>query len=229
MWKTLLKIFAVLAICVVGFFYVSFFGLPWKKVTVAKELEQYIEKKYAIDVDVKDRYYNFKDGSYGAIFVETTQQIDFTVEKISNDDILDYYAEAVWVEQVTVDTAPIIEKSFPSFTVKEPYISPVYGIGNDLTVTKDIPNYRDVNTMVSLILRFEETRTKQTEEVLVTELFAFIQALQQVGIENVGITVYLDEEESPERKPKTFSISFEGHDLKNIHSEQQLQKFINIF
>ena len=58
--------------------YVSFNGVPWKKNTVAQELEKHVENKYNIHVEVVEKYYNFKDGSYGAKFKVDGEQGEFT-------------------------------------------------------------------------------------------------------------------------------------------------------
>lgn len=220
-----------LAILGVGaFFYTAFFGTPWKKATIAKELEAFVEKKYAIDVRLKEKTYNFKDGSYGAIFaLDENPKLSFGAEQLTNGKIFEYYPEAVWVAEAEKDVYPVLQKSFPSLSLGTYSIAPVYGVGRDLNIKEDIPSYKNVETGIGLAVHFHDVRTKEKEEVLVKEAFTFVSSLQKKGIKNLDVRLYLGEKATEEQKTKTFSISIEGEDLLHIKTEEDVKKYINIF
>lgn len=230
MKRTLLMLFGVGIVGLGVFFYTAFYGIPWKKASTAKQLEEYVEKKYAIDVSVKSKYYNFKSDSYGATFVlDENTALSFEAEKITNGEIFDYYPEAVWVEEAKNDIYPVLNKSFPSFSVSTTSINPVYGIGSELNVKENVPSYKDVYTGIDLGIHFNELWTKENEEIILKESFEFISSLQKSGVKNLGIRLYFKDKDVPEQKTKTFSISIEGNDLMKIEKEEDVQKYINIF
>ena len=97
-----LSIILAAVVVFIGYGYVSFNGVPWKKNTVARELEKHVENKYNIHVEVVEKYYNFKDGSYGAEFKVDGGHGEFTFnsDKLRDGKYSDYYIEALWQSQL---------------------------------------------------------------------------------------------------------------------------------
>ena len=224
----MLLIFFILGVGV--FFYTAFNGTPWKKASTAKQLEAYVENKYAIDVSVKEKFFNFKGSNYGATFIlDENPNLSFTAEKITNGTVQDYYPEAVWVQEASEDVEPVLNKSFPSFSIRTSSINPVYGMGSEHNVKENVPSYKEVYTAIDLGVHFNEPWTKENEELILKESFEFISSLQQSGVKNFGIRLYFQDKEVEDEKTKTFSISIEGKDLTSIEREEELKKYISIF
>lgn len=118
--KYLLTFCGIFVIFVIFYIYASFNGLPWKKESVAKKLESYVEEKYGIEVELKEKFYNFKDGSYGAKFVlKDNDKITFLVYQYHTGTLSDEYPEAVWSKEVLDDVTPVLKQSFPTLNVKD--------------------------------------------------------------------------------------------------------------
>ena len=94
----------------IGFYaYTSFNGVPWKKAQVAKELERYIENQYNTDVEVVDKFYNFKFDHYGADFKGTHDESEFIFRAAKTfRGINDYYIEGLWEWQLREVAEPIV-------------------------------------------------------------------------------------------------------------------------
>lgn len=230
MKKIFLILFVLVIISIGGWLYTSFYGLPWKKSSTAKELETYVENKYDIQVNLVESSYSFKDSNYGATFeLHDNPRIVFSALKLKNGEVLDYYAEALWVDEAENDVYPILKKSFPTLSIESYNMSPVYGVSFDLGEKKEIPSYKDIRTGMSLGVHFNDKWTKENEDVLVKEAYHFISMLQENGVENIEIYLYLKDKEKEEKRTETFSIHIEGKDLQNIHSEEDVRKYIEIF
>lgn len=219
---------SVVGVCL--YFFIAFYGLPWKKASTAKELERYVEEKYAIDVRLKERYYNFKDGSYAAEFtLESDPSISFSAAKYHSGTLSDYYSEAVWVNQVEMDIAPILNRSFPSLSMDSHSVNPVYGMGDELVNGQDIPSYKDVLTGVDVGVHFATAWTEETEELLVKEGFDFIASLQAKGVQNIGVRLYLQDKPLEDDRTQTYAISIEPSDFNQIETIEDLEKHLIIF
>ena len=125
----------------VGYLYISFNGVPWRKAQVAQEIEKHVEKKYNTDVEVVDKYYNFKFGNYGATFkaqVDNTEFI-FETEKTNSGKYLDYYVEALWASQLKADSEAIIKQSFESLVIESYDYHFTYGMADKTTLLSQQP------------------------------------------------------------------------------------------
>lgn len=225
-------VFSGVLVVVVGFLYLyfSFSGLPWKKASTTKDLHRFVEEKYGIAVQVKEPFYNFKDGSYGAIFATTSEPIvEFSAVKFHNGTMSDYYAESVWEKEATEEITPIMKQVFQQLTVENYAVNPVYGMGAELVKGKDIPSYKEIETGIDLGIHFNEKWSNKTEEALLKEGFLFITSLQEKGIKNIGIRLYLAERNLGNERTETFSISIDGKQLSTIQTEEDFKQFINIF
>lgn len=229
MKKIILLVVLLLIVAFVLFFYVSFYGLPWKKTQVSNELKQYVEEKYDIKVDIEESYFNFKFDNYGTIFtLKDDKEFSFSAEKRRDNTLHDYYPEAVWEKEVKGDLAPLIDSSFDSLSVERYGVYPVYGIGSLEDIKKDVPSYKDVQTGINSVIHFKEERSSKTEEALIKEVVSFIQKVNEKGIKNIELTFYLKEQEQ-EEEPETFFITIPSDKLNSIKTEDDVKKYIQVF
>lgn len=210
--------------------YTSFSGTPWGKTSSAQELEKFVEKKYSIDVQLKETNFNFKDGSYVSTFVLNNEDgLSFEAEKSSSGHLSDYYPEAVWVKEAKKDVYPVLKKSFSHLSIEFDSLDSVYGVGSDMNIKKDIPSYKDVDTGVDIGVHFKDRWTKENEDILVKEAFTFVTALQKKGVANLGVRLYLQDELNDGKGDRTFSISIENSEFATIKTESDIKKKIEIF
>lgn len=211
-----------------GFVYVSFNGLPWKKVQVAQELEKHVEKKYNTDVEIVDKYYNFKDGSYAAKFKvqEDKKEFTFATEKTSSGNYLDYYVEELWTSQLKKESYPIIERSFKSLPIESYDYHFIYGIADELQIKSDnIPNYKKVNSKLDLVLRLQDYWSEETKKKGINETYTLIQELKKQGIDNIGLIIDYKERTEYQEKGHVYRIFFEAGDLKKVHTQEDVEKY----
>lgn len=225
MKKYLLIFCGIFVIFVICYFYASFYGLPWKKDSVAKKLESYVEEKYDIQVELVEKYYDFKGGSYGAKFVlKDNDKITFSAYQYHTGILSDEYPEAFWSQEVMDDVTPVLKQSFPTLNVKDYYAIPVYGMGDELVEGKEIPSYKEVNTEIVFAVAFSDKWTKETEETLIKESYEFITSLQEKGIKNLGVTFFLEKES--EEGVGYFTIAVDGNEFNQIKTEEDVRKYI---
>ena len=211
-----------------GFVYASFNGVPWKKVQVAQELEKHVEKRYNTDVEVVDKYYNFKDGSYGATFKvqEDKKEFTFAAEKTGSGNYLDYYVEELWTSQLKEDSEPIIKQSFKNLPIESYDYIFIYGIADELQIKNDnIPNYKNVNSKLDLVLRLQDYWSEETKKKGINETYTLIQELKKRGIDNIGLIIYYKERSNEQDKGHFYGISFEAEDLKMVHTKEDVEKY----
>ena len=230
MKKIILLAVLLLIVAFVLFIYVSFYGLPWEKTQVSKELKQYVEEKYDIKVDIKESYFNFKFDNYGTIFtLKDDKEFSFSAEKQRDNTLQDYYPEAVWEKEVKGDLVPLIDSSFDSLSVDRYGVNPVYGIGNLEDIKKDVPSYKNIQTGINVVIHFKEERSSKTEEALIKEVVSFIQKVNEKEIKNIELTFYLKEQELEDKKPETLYITIPSDKLYSIKTEDDVKKYIQVF
>ena len=212
-----------------GFIYISFNGVPWKKTQVAQELEQYIEKKYNTDVEVVEKYYNFKDGSYAATFKGQVDNIEFTfnTEKTSSGNYSDYYVEGLWASQLRADSEPIIKQYFNSLSIESTDYHFIYGIADVLKIqSNDIPNYKTVNSDLSLVLHLNDYFSEDTKNKGISETYTLIQQLKMKGIDNIGVFINYKMTEEEIKMGRNYRIFIEPGELKNIQTEEDIENYL---
>ncbi|EKN63744.1 hypothetical protein P9E76_03590 [Schinkia azotoformans] len=151
-FRKLLIMCSVVLLSVALFIYVSFSGFPWKKYTVGKEIQAYLDERYDQPFLIKDRLYNFKDGKYGIKATPVKEaDLQFTAwEGYGDYEYIDYYPEAVWEKQVYDDFEEIVNKIYPDHTMYN--ASTAMGFGNELVKGPEIPSYRDVDVLTSIAI-----------------------------------------------------------------------------
>ena len=199
-----------------------------EKVKVSQELEKHVENKYNINVEVVDKYYNFKDGSYGATFKVHGDQGEFTFnsDKVSSGKYLDYYVEELWKSQLKKESDPIIKRSFKSLPIESYDYFFIYGIADELQIKSDnIPNYKKVNSKLDLVLRLQDYWSEETKKKGINETYTLIQELKKKGIDNIGLIIYYKERSDEQEKGHFYGISFEAGDLKMVHTKEDVEKY----
>ena len=231
MMKKSIKILLFIGVAVImlfaGYLYTSFNGVPWKKVQVAHELEKHVEKKYNTNVEVVDKYYNFKFSNYGATFKGTEDNIEFTfdTEKTNSGIYLDYFVEELWASQLKADSEPIIKQSFESLPIESYDYIITYGIADDVLIKSDhVPNYKKVNSDLVLVLRLKGYWSEETKKKGIDETYTFIQELKKHGIENIGLRIYY--KEKAEENWNFYGFSLEPGDLKKVETQKDLESYI---
>lgn len=227
--KVTLGIVSAVVIAFGGFEYVSFNGVPWEKVKVSQELEKHIENKYNINVEVVDKYYNFKDGDYGAKFTVHGDQEEFTFnsDKVDDGKYLDYYVEELWTSQLKKESYPIIKRSFKSLPIESYDYNFIYGIADELQIKSDnIPNYKKVNSKLDLVLRLQDYWSEETKKKGINETYTLIQELKKQGIDNIGLIIDYKERTEEQEKGLIYRIFFEAGDLKKVHTQEDVEKYL---
>jgi hypothetical protein len=148
--RVILIVFCTVVIVLVLFVYASFFGLPWKKWYVGGKINTYLENKYGEEFIIQERFYNFKDGSYG-IKVSPQNNYDLTFsawEGYGNYNLIDYYAEAIWERQASEDFTKLVNDIYPNY--QRIFASVAYGEGMEFVKEPPIPNYADTPALMTL-------------------------------------------------------------------------------
>ncbi|GGE59197.1 hypothetical protein [Priestia taiwanensis] len=168
-----------------GSFIIHFTGLPWREKAIGKELQEHLEQKYNIKTNIKETYYNFKYGTYGAHFYEEGkgERLLFRAEKI-NDGIEDTYDEELWFWQLNKDVSPIVKKYISNLDSYRA-ISTTYG--NKYHGHGSIPHYKDVGDTFLYLISLNKKWDEIDEQIVHAELFHVIQEVQKQNITNVDI------------------------------------------
>lgn len=203
--------------------YVSFNGTPWGKMVSASKMESYIEDKYKTEFIKNKTDYNFYMGTYLTEFsLKSDPAMKVLVEESTNEShpFVDYYAEALWQQQLKEDFSSLLEKEFPGETI---LYSSVYGIGSDVSNPEEIPHYSQVNHPFSLIVKFERNFTEQDKENVSKKTYEIIKEIQKKELSNVELFISFDD-----GKGKSFtSINVHPETISNIKSEKDIYSLIN--
>lgn len=127
----------------------AFYGLPWKEKAVAGKLESYLEKKYEQDFILKESFYNFKDGSYGAWFYpEANPKLEFHAEEgFAEYTYVDNYPEILWARQLKEAVKPIAKDIYPAASVDTNYVT--YE-SLDIVKGPEIPRFDETEAMLGV-------------------------------------------------------------------------------
>ncbi|MCA1029588.1 hypothetical protein LCL95_00920 [Bacillus timonensis] len=207
-----------------GFVYTSFFGTPWGKYFTAKKLHAQVEEKYDIQVEISDRYYNFKDGKYGARFTVLDGEykgLTFSGESYSSQTLYDYYPEAVWKKQLSDEVSPTLNQLFPNPEFIA--IDGVYGIGQDLQIEKDIPHFTEIESRFFIAVHLTKEWSEKTEAETIEKTYRLVSLLQEKDIQNVEVTIYF--EVLDDSKHMNF-INIPATELNNIKQKEDIKKYI---
>jgi len=227
--KIILCIGLVVILSFAGFLYISFNGIPWKKDQVAQEIEKYVENKYNTDVEVVDKYFNFKFASYGATFKDKKDGIDFTfeTEKTKSGNYLDFYVESFWASQLREDTEPIIKQCFESLPIESYDYLFTYGIADELQIKSDnIPNYKTVNSDLVLVLRLKDSWSIESKNRGISETYTFIQELKKKDIDNINLSIYYKLNEKQQQNGNFYSFSFDAGEFKKVQTEKDVENYL---
>jgi hypothetical protein len=168
----------------IGSFVVSFTGLPWKERAIANEIQEHFEEKYNIKASIKETFYNFKYGEYGAHFYldGEEERLEFLAVK-KKDRIDDTYGERLWSWQIKNDLGPILKK----------HISNLGSHGADLQYASSyngsgiIPHYKDAGQNFFYRIVLNKSWDEVDEQVVHAELFEVIKEMKEKGINNIDI------------------------------------------
>lgn len=220
--KIFLLIFAVLVIGFALFVYFSFAGLPWKKITVGNATLAYLQQKYDEEFEIEDRFYNFKDGSYGIKVhpVKEPTMSFYAEEGWGNDKFIDYYPEAVWVKQADQDFKEIVREIFPE---KRRYrVDTVSGEGMEKVKKLPIPHYIDANAYIDVLVNLPKRFDESDAEL--ERIMKLIQFAQQNG---GNIHLFLTYEPNEEDTKNVTYITLTNEQIKQINSIEDIKKYYN--
>lgn len=153
------------------------YGLPWKEKAVAAKLENYLEKKYEQNFTLKESFYNFKDGSYGAWFYPASDpELEFYAEEgFAEYTYVDIYPEVLWARQLKEAVQPIAKEIFPDASVDTNYVT--YE-SLDIVKGPEIPRFDETEAMLGVRLEIGQPFSESEEEwKRLTALVEKVQAL----------------------------------------------------
>ena len=140
--------------------------------------------------------------------------------------IWDYYVEELWTSQLKEDSEPIIKQSFKNLPIESYDYIFIYGIADELQIKNDnIPNYKNVNSKLDLVLRLQDYWSEETKKKGINETYTLIQELKKRGIDNIGLIIYYKERSNEQEKGHFYGISFEAEDLKMVHTKEDVEKY----
>ncbi|WP_338753714.1 hypothetical protein [Bacillus sp. FJAT-52991] len=146
--KKILVISVILLVCIGGFIYAYFEGLPWKKKQVARELQQYLEERYDESFVLKSTFFDVEERKYGATFSPTSDQsMAFNARKEGGEyTYIDDYPEGVWQREFQEDIEPAVRQHFPNLT--DWYVGTAYGQSGKLVEGPHIPSYQEAGAFM---------------------------------------------------------------------------------
>lgn len=230
-WKK--AVFIVISIFIIGIAilgYTLFYGIPFKKAIVAKELETHLEEKYEMDFHLQKAHYNFVDGNYNGIFYpEAQEELVFLAEKRNrNGGYYDEYPEAIWQTQLTQDLTPIVNQHFDEYEELMVLISG--GASYEMQTGKEIPHYKEAPEYIHLVIKSSEKWSLESEKKEAESLYNLIQELQKQNIA-LDISLYFNDEEglNDSEKPFSHEIYVTFRDLANIRSIEDVLEYSLVF
>ena len=209
----------------IGFYaYTSFNGVPWKKAQVAKELERYIEDQYNTDVEVVDKFYNFKFDHYGAEFKGTHDETEFIfrAEKTFRG-INHYYIEGLWEWQLREVAEPIVHDYIERLSIDDYSFLYLGGIAKDLNIQPDdIPHYTELDSQLDLIIHLDYVWDEQNKENGLDGAYSFIKELKNNGVESVNLMIVSQWRE----EGHTYTLKVKPGELKNIQTRSDVENYL---
>ncbi|MBM6619499.1 hypothetical protein [Bacillus suaedaesalsae] len=203
--------------------YVSFNGTPWHRIVSASKMEEYIENKYDIEVVKEKSGYNFKMGTYVTEFTlkeDPTIKVHVEEGQNKNSPYVDYYAEALWTQQLKSEFSPLLEKQFKDETI---LFEPIYGIGSEYYSVGNIPHYSQVEHPFTIMIKFEREFTEQEKEKVSIKIYEIIKEIQNRELTNVELFISYESDSG-----KTFTtIIIPPDNISSIKSEKDIYPFIH--
>lgn len=149
---------AIILLGISGYLYISTFGVPFKKSSVAKEIRSHLEDKYEQDVELIGAVYNFMDKRYGGVY--KMNDIEFYAEKKKKQTYIDTYPYEIWIHEIEDEFYEQAMDIFPNALNVEGR----YDHDEDLTVdVDDIPSYSEVDADLHLDIEID-TPFKESDE-----------------------------------------------------------------
>ncbi|RST77339.1 hypothetical protein D4T97_002295 [Siminovitchia acidinfaciens] len=176
--RILIFSFVAIVVGIAAWITVAFNGLPWKEKAVAAKLENYLEEKYDQEFTLKESFYNFKDGSYGAWFYPTEDpKLEFYAEEgFAEYTYVDIYPEVLWARQLKEVVQPIAKEVYPEIEK----VDTGYVTYESLDIVKgpDIPPFDKAGAMLSVRLEVEGAFSESDEQwSKVADLVEIVQGL----------------------------------------------------
>jgi len=142
----------------------AFYGLPWKKKAVAADLKVYLEEKYHQEFVQKEAFYNFKDGSYGAVFYPAGDSgLEFYAEEgFAEYPYVDTYPEVLWARQLKETVEPIAEKAEPEIASIE--TSYVTYESLDIVKGPEIPKFDEAGAALGVRFKLEKAFSESDKD-----------------------------------------------------------------
>ncbi|GGE59192.1 hypothetical protein [Priestia taiwanensis] len=219
--KWFLRIVAVGIIAFIGFLYFSFAGLPWKERAIGKEIQEHLDKKYNVKTNIKETFYNFKHGIYGAhIYIEGEEgNLEFYAEKVT-DGIRDTYGERLWSWQMKNEMGPILKKHVPNLGSHGADLQPTTPYdGSGI-----IPHYKDAGQAFFYRIVLDKPWNEVDEQAVHEGLFHVIQEMKDKGINT--ITLYLSPVFVHTKAPDPKNIRIRNTDMEQIKTKEDIAKYV---
>lgn len=201
-WKITLFIILGIILAFASLVYVFFNGLPWKKVMVANEILTYLEQKYDKPLVISERFYNFKDGTYGVrAHPKDDSSIEFSASQgYGNHKFIDNYPEAVWEKQASADFAKVINQLFPEN--RRYSLSFASGESIDIVKGPEVLNY--TKTPATLMINVNVAKDFNDSDIEFERILKLVQfakhktkhldifiAYEKIADQNADHTVYV--------------------------------------
>lgn len=151
--KKILGVIIAVVVIVCTYFYITTFGVPFKKSSVAKDIQKHLEDKYEQDIERVGSVYNFIDKHYGGVY--ELNNIEFYAEKRDDEEpqYIDTYANEIWTEQLRED---FLDRYTEVFSNAD-HIYTHYTFEADLEIDPlDIPRYDEVDPMLTIDFHIDE-------------------------------------------------------------------------
>lgn len=217
--KWTIGILAAGAVAVGGYLYTSLKGVPWKESSAAKDLQEYVEKKYNIKTKIKDTFYNFKDEHYGVRLCEKGKKgLVFSAET-DGEKMMDFYPEGVWEWQLENELNPIVKQHITN--TKSYQATAVYGMGYEQNGV--VPHYKTVKEGIGYTVHLQAEWSSKQEEKVVHELFHVTKMMKEKGMKYIEFVVYFKEKEN-ESVGKRIEIL--PGEIENIQNREDIRKYI---
>ncbi|GGE59178.1 hypothetical protein [Priestia taiwanensis] len=209
-------------IIIVGvYFYIGFNGLPWKAQDTANEIQMHLENKYSIKTSIKDTYFNFKQGTYGAYFYEDGKDktFQFHAEK-THSGIEDTYGKEVWFWQIENDLNPIVQKHMSNLNTYEATHTHGPGYTGDTNIT----HYKNAGQTFNYRIVLNKPWDKLDEQIIYEELLQVVKEIKTKEIKNVDIELAPTSTQHSDSK----SIHIPDFAIKHIKTKEDILEYIVI-
>lgn len=160
----IILIFGVIVLVLAAWVTIAFNGLPWKEKAVAGKLENYLEEKYDQKFIMKESFYNFKDGSYGAWFYPAQDELmEFYAEEgFGEHTYVENYPEELWARQLKEAVQPIAKNVYPE--IEKVDTSYVTYESLDIVKGPEIPPFDQSSAMLSVRLEVKGPFSESDEQ-----------------------------------------------------------------